>query len=1506
MSRDALVIGINLYNELQPLEKPVNDAEAVAHLLETQGGFRVKRLPLSAAQSIDEKGVLSFAELEKAICQLFAPETTDNLPDTALLFFAGHGLRRVMAGVADGYLATSDSDPNKHLYGLSLEWLKKVLQNSPIKQQIVWLDCCFSGELLNFDETALGNKEAYARCFIAASRDYEEAYESVSSKHGVLTEVLLQGLAAQHSVDNYDLADFIQTKLTSSVQKPLVRNFGRIILTQTITDLEKQPLSGECPYKGLRFFDEADAKYFHGREALTEQLIDAVRSSHFLAVLGVSGSGKSSVIRAGLLHQLRLGKHLGESRDWHLCKPFTPAQNERKPLENLAQALVDDDLPPATRLKELESVLHFLAKGAAGLQQLLDTIDAPRVVLVIDQFEELFTRCDEQDREQFLACILGVLPEPNATVDKLCVILTLRADFLGKCAEQDYSGLNTYLDAHRITVTPMTEAELSDAILKPAQAVGLEVEPELVTAMLQDVDAASLPLLEYSLWVLWEHRRVNRLTVEDYIRAGRVQGTLQQSADKAYADLSAEEQTVAQWIFLGLTQLGEGTEDTRKQVFKQELVTGRYAEEIVDNVLNKLVSARLVVVDSWDSRGDDKALVTVVDVTHEALIRHWGLLRQWTNDNRDLKRWKDDLAKDRLVWTRAGSQDDDLLRGFKLLQATEYLEKYRDKLNYEEVEFITASIQLQAQQEAIQKQQQIRRNRLTIGALITAVIFVIGLAGFGLYADSQRVEIEQQKQAKEIALEQAKKSEQQATKQAEMLFLEKLAAQSTLAAQLPNTTNGYYEHALLLAVQIFKEKNNATTRSNLLRVLQSQQQHQRLLYGHTDQIYSMAFSPNNQVLASGSWDNTVRLWDVATGQTLGQPLTGHSSSVISVAFSPDGKTLASGSVDNTVRLWDVETRKPLGQPLTAHTHTIYKTIFSPDGKTLASASRDKTIRLWDVATRKPLGQPLTGHSDTVTNIIFSADGKILTSESKDNTIRHWDVATGQALNQSLNGRSRYITHSAFTPDGKTLAFGGRENLSVSLWNVETGQALGQPLSKHTSVISGLAFSPDGKTLASGSWDKTVILWDMKTGQALGQPLRGHSHYVTSVVFNSDGKALASGSSDNTIRLWDMMPQPTLLGQTFKSSDFISNITISSDGQTLASGSMDGTIHMWDTTTGQALGQPLVGHTDSVNSVAFSPDGKILASGGSDNTIKLWDVATRQVLDLPVMKHTNFILSMTFSPDGKTLASGGGDNTIKLWDVETGQALDLPLMEHAAYVFSVVFSPDGKILASAGGDKIIKLWDAATGQSLAQPFKGHLRGIHKIAFSPDGALLASSSGDSTIRLWDVATGQSEGQPLKGHFSAVLSVAFSPDGNTLVSAGDDSMIRLWDVETRQALGQPFRGNLSYVTDVSFMPDGKSIASSSYNTVQLWNVDLESWVKKACTIANRNFSHQEWQKYMGNRPHEKTCPDFPKDTLGAIELAEEARKLLREDKTEQAKAKFQQAREWDESVVWGDEAL
>jgi len=754
MSRDALVVGINSYTDLNELKKPANDAEAIAQLLETQGDFRVKRLPCieQAGQlCIDNTGAVSFEALQQAIVQLFNPKTdkTDHLPETALLFFAGHGWRNVDGGIAEGYLVTSDAKPKRYHWGLSLHWLQQLLQKSHIKQQIVWLDCCFSGEF-NFEEADPGERgSGYGRCFIAASRDYEEAYESASSRHGVLTEVLLRGLAADGTVDNYALTDFIQQNLKQSVQKPVTHNSGsRIVLTHQPVEMTRAKLSGVCPYKGLRFFDEADAQYFYGRDNLTDVLIEKVRVGHFLAVLGVSGSGKSSVVRAGLLHQLKLGQKLGESRQWRICKPFTPTEKDQTPLDNLARVLVPEDLPDATWLKELDSVRYLLEKGALGFKQWLDKIEAPRVVLVVDQFEEVFTRCELTERQHFLECVLGCLPPPKAPVSKLCLVITMRADFLGKCAEQEYAGLTGYIDAHQVTVRPMSETELKAAISEPAKQVGLDIEAELITAMLKEVEGpASLPLLEYTLTELWASRHLNCLTLAEYVRLGGVAGTLQKSADTAYEALSVAEQSVAQWIFLSLTQPGEGTEDTRKQVLKTELLTKQHSPSLIDQVLEKLTTARLVIVDSLESRGDKQSLV-VVDVAHEALIRHWGQLQRWLSDNRRALIQKSEIDSAAKEWEEHGKYKDYFWQGPKLAMAEDYVNNEADKVSLSNLaqEFVHKSIQSW------------QKKRYSLIGIVTAVILV--LAGIAFYANEQRIVAVELKQLTEQRLESSSNSNQ--------------------------------------------------------------------------------------------------------------------------------------------------------------------------------------------------------------------------------------------------------------------------------------------------------------------------------------------------------------------------------------------------------------------------------------------------------------------------------------------------------------------------------------------------------------------------------------------------------------------------------------------------------------------------------------------------------------------------------------------------------------------------
>ncbi|KAE8389669.1 hypothetical protein BDV23DRAFT_184267 [Aspergillus alliaceus] len=536
------------------------------------------------------------------------------------------------------------------------------------------------------------------------------------------------------------------------------------------------------------------------------------------------------------------------------------------------------------------------------------------------------------------------------------------------------------------------------------------------------------------------------------------------------------------------------------------------------------------------------------------------------------------------------------------------------------------------------------------------------------------------------------------------------------------------------------------------------------LEGHSGLVQSVAFSPNGQLLASGSYDNTIKLWDPSTGD-LHQTIEGHSHWVQSVAFSSDSQLLASSSWDYTIKLWDPSTGE-LRQTLEGHSGEVNMAAFLPDSQLLASCSRDKTIKLWNPSTGK-LHLTLKGHSGEVNSVTFSSDSQLLASCSRDKTIKLWNPSTGK-LHLTLKGHSG------------------------ELWNPSTGK-LHLTLKGHSGEVNSVAFSPDSQLLASSSWDKTIKLWDPSTGK-LYQTLEGHSAWVQSVAFSPDGQLLASSSWDNTIKLWD--PSTGELRQTIKGhSGTVRSVAFSPDSQLLASCSRDKTIKLWDPSTSE-LRQTLTGHSNWVRSVAFSPDSQLLASSSWDKTIKLWDPSTgelRQTIEghsdwvqsVAFSPDSQLLASIAFSPDSQLLASSSWDKTIKLWNPSTGE-LRQTLEGHSGEVNSVAFSPDGQLLASGSSDETIKLWDPSTGK-LRQTLEGHSAWVQSVAFSPDGQLLASSSQDKTIKLWDPSTGELH-QTLEGHSGEVQSVAFSSDSQLLASNSDDDTIKLWDPsmgELRQIL-------------------------------------------------------------------------------------------------------------------------
>nr|WP_317891623.1 WD40 repeat domain-containing protein [Tolypothrix sp. PCC 7601] len=715
--------------------------------------------------------------------------------------------------------------------------------------------------------------------------------------------------------------------------------------------------------------------------------------------------------------------------------------------------------------------------------------------------------------------------------------------------------------------------------------------------------------------------------------------------------------------------------------------------------------------------------------------------------------------------------------------------------------------------------------------------------------------------------------------------------------------------------------------------LQPQNKFQELqtLSDHNSAVNSVAFSPDGQKLASGSNDNTIKLWDVSTGKVI-QTLphlqeatptasyidSGHQDSVTSIAFSSDGQKLASGSEDKTIKLWDMTTGKLL-QTFNGHSGLIKTIALSNDGEKLASGNDDKTIKLWDVSTGKLL-QTFSGHSDVVNSVAFSSDGEKLASGSKDKTIKLWDVSTGKLL-QTFNGHSQSVNSVALSNDGKQLASGSSDN-TIKLWNFSNSK-VPQTLSGHSNPVNSVAFSRDGKQLLSGSNDKTIKLWDVTTAKLL-QTLSGHREAVNSVAFRGDGQQLVSGSNDHTIKLWDVTigkVQQTLPSDSNANSGheaWVNSFAFSSDGKQLVSGSNDDTIKLWDVTTGQLL-QTLNGHRGAVNSVALSSDRQKLASGSDDKTIKLWDITTGQLLQTFPSEtnanngHRDWVKSVAFSPDGKQLASGSKDKTIKIWDVHTGKLLHnfrgffvFLTSGHRDSVNSVTFSPDGKQLASGSNDNTIKIWDVTIGKLLQTlpgeryANSGHLDWVNTVAFSPDGKRLASGSNDNTIKIWELSTGRVL-QTLNGHSDLVNSIAFSPDGKQLVSGSDDSTIKLWDVSTGKVLKTITSNYGNWVRSVAFSPDGKRLASASTdNKITLWNFNLDELVKDGCGLINNYLIvHPETLAELNS------CQNPSLLLQAATVLIMQGEKLAPVGDTDGAIAKFRQAQKWNTNLQFDPEA-
>ncbi|MHC4439237.1 MAG: protein kinase domain-containing protein, partial [Planctomycetota bacterium] len=653
--------------------------------------------------------------------------------------------------------------------------------------------------------------------------------------------------------------------------------------------------------------------------------------------------------------------------------------------------------------------------------------------------------------------------------------------------------------------------------------------------------------------------------------------------------------------------------------------------------------------------------------------------------------------------------------------------------------------------------------------------------------------------------EQARQHEVTVRKQVEQALMRAENAEKAAREKSEELRRTLYVNSIQLADAKYREANIQRVRELLescpndlrgwewYRLRHITDQSRMTLRGHGVWVASIAISPDGNRIISGSGDDTIKVWDAATGDEV-MTLRGHKYGVNSVAFSPDGKRIVSGSDDKTIKIWDAATGTEL-RTLHGHGRRINVVAFSPGGKRIFSGSADNTIKVWDAATGAEL-MTLRGHKLRVSSVVFSPDGKRIASSSADHTIRIWDAATGTEL-MILRGhdyRGAGSIHSlAFSPDGKRIISSSSDS-TIKVWDLATGAEL-MTLRGHGNSVASIAFSPDGKRIISGSDDNTIKVWDSATGAEL-MSLRGHGNSVTSIAISPDAKRMISGSYDGTIKVWDAAIRAEAV--TLSHYNCVVSLAFSPDSKRIiSSGSNDNTIKVWDAVTGAEL-MSLRGHRNWVDSVAFSPDGKQIVSGGGDKMVKVWDAATgKELMTLP--GHRNTVCSVAFSPDSRRIISGSEDRTIKVWDSVTGDK-PMTLRWHKGCVKSVAFGPDGKRIVSGSDDKTIKIWDAATGAEL-RTLRGHRNSVWSVAFSPDGKRIVSGSTDKTVKLWDVASG-AELMTLRGHRNWVIPVAFSPDGKRIISGSGDNTIKVWDSATGAELMTLVFKDLS---SIAFSPDG-----------------------------------------------------------------------------------------------------
>ena len=1230
------------------------------------------------------------------------------------------------------------------------------------------------------------------------------------------------------------------------------------------------PRSGSAPYRGLASFQPADAEWFFGREALSEQVASQIMTLHaggggLQVVVGASGSGKSSLLRAGVVPAL--GALAAPGRPAWPVALLTPGA---EPLEQLAAALaVGTGVSPAELAEIIKAdpaagMVEQISKFTAGATRPAQPDGRPpadladRLLIVVDQFEELFTMClDEQDRRAFIAALVAAAHSPAERGDPdsgppvaTVVLLGLRADFYPQALR--YAEIASVLQNAQFVVGPLNEEDLRRAIVEPASKANIQIDEGLVELLIREAapgagpagaaqsETGALPLLSHALLATWQRAERGRMTTMGYLSTGGIKGAVAETAEEVYGDLTDAQKIVARRVFLRLVNLGEDTADTRRKVVRNELEgISNTDEAALDDVIEHFVGARLLTMDA-----------DTIEISHEALLTAWPRLRGWIDSDRDGLRRHRQLADDARQWRELGREPGSLYRGGKLDGVRDWTDGRAAKgdLNPLEVDFLTASVAAEQTERAVARRQTLRLKRM-VAALTVLALSTAGLAGYSFWKRDTANKDRDLAMSRQVAVTA---NRLRATDPA-------LAARLSLAA-----------YQIAPTMEARSSLLDATGTPPVTRIVRPSKGAQNVI-----------LSPDGRTMfaaGTGPSDTAILTWDLSDPRrprAIGQPLADHTMPVFGLAVSPDGRLLATGGRDQKVRLWNIaDPGRPvaLGVMPAGPSGTVYSLAFTPDSRTLAAGSSDKTVKLWDVTdpVRVSVLRSLPPATGFVQSVAFSPDGSVLVTGDASGYLSVWDAR--EVRNIRLAGRQQtgpdQINSLKFAPQGKVLAVGGTKGL-FQLWNLtkpEAATRMASQIQVPENWVNAVAFSPDGRLLAIGSSDNVAQVWEVATGRLVSS--LPHAEPVSSVAFASGDRSLLTGGSDGVARLWSI-PGPVITGATAT----VASTVFGPHGSLATFGGQAFLVDVSQPRAPVALAPGLVSPLSNepvTGAGALSPDGQILAAGTTGTSVLLWDTtdpARPKPLGPALTGPSAIVESLAFTPDSRILAAGGDDGLVHLWDLsDRHRPTALPDAPGAGsnYIYQVAISPDGRTLVGVTADGVIRVWDMSNPRQLrALPsVKGSVDLLFSAAFSLDGKILATGSADGTVRLWDITHPSALtpiGEPLSGPDGTVAAVAFGPDGHTLAATTRSGQVWFWDVAKP---GQPTTIAILSASDVAiwsvgFSPDGHTVATGgSDRTVRLWEIDPVRAIDLICSAGGDSVSSDEWGKYLPGVPYRPGC--------------------------------------------------